>query len=374
MALKSLAKLERYLTASGETVSEVASVSHPYYNQAGNDDIVYNFTPEDLESLAEQVKTNMRKNVSEGGFWNPETGRFAWALYDDNPIVGSKDGAMDYGHTELNLRLIYEGIATEEQSASIMSWLNGDRIVEGDNADAQGKDGIYVYEFAPRVTTRHNVYDYGLIWQENRWSTSCQDGGGILYVTFFDLMARSGYAGADDCYARLKEIQSWYEDVQSFGGEGIAFYNEYYLEKRFEYGDMYKLQGGDYGNGAIGIIGEFYESALLYATVPYAFFGLKADEYKTLTISPNLPDSLEYFAMENLMYSGVRYDCYITNDTVIISGIRGDVSGEKVRLKFRKTGSLPKVKINGKETSDFTVDGDYVIVDVPLSHVKVTVK
>ncbi len=374
MALKSLAKLERYLEASGETVNEVASVSHPYYNVSGNEDVVYNFTADQLDALAEQVKNNMCKTVAEGGFWNPETGRFAWAIYDENPIEGEEGGAMDYGHTELNLRLIYEGIATEQQSASIMSWLNGERIVEGDESDAQGYDGIYEYEFAPRVTTKHNVVDYGIIWDENPWAYSCQDGGALMHVTFYDLLARNDYAGANDCFKRLKEIQSWYEDVSEYNGQGSAFYDEYYLEKRFEKGSKYKMQGGSKGNGSIGLTDEFYEAALLYATVPYAFFGLKTDEYKTLTVAPNLPDGLEYFALENLMYSGVKYDLYVTNNTVVVSGIRGTVNGEKLKLKFKKTKQNHKVKINGKETSDFTVEGDYVIVNVAMSHVKVTVE
>lgn len=374
IALKSLARLERYLTDSGIEVTEVASVSHPYYNQIGNQDIVYDFYPDQLDALAEEVKINMCKNVADGGFWNPETGRFAWALYDEDPIVGFEGGAMDYGHTELNLRLMYEGIATEEQSASIMSWLNGERTVAGDNSDAKGKDGIYMYEFAPRVTTKHNQVDYGLIWQENPWSVSCQDGGAIMYVTFFDLMARNGFAGANDCFNRLKEIQSWYEDVKSFGGEGKAFYDGYYFEKRKDYGAKYKLQGGTNGNGAIGLGDEFYESALLYSSIPYAFFGLKAEQYKTLTIAPNLPDGLEYFALENLMYSGIKYDCYVTNNKVVVSGIRGTTSGENIKIKFKKTKENHKVKINGKETSDFKVEGDYVIVKVPMSHLIVTVE
>lgn len=374
IGLKSLARLERYLIATGESVDEVAKVRHPYFNEAGNADIEYHFTADELDAIAETVKENMRKNVADGGFWNPETGRFAWAIYDEEPLVGVEGGAMDYGHTELNLRLMYEGIATKEQSASIMSWLNGERIVDGDERDAKGKDGIYMYKFAPRVTTKHNELDYGLIWQENPWSVSCQDGGAIMYVTFFDLMARNGYAGANDCFNRLKEIQSWYEEVKSYGGKGKAFYDEYYFEMRRKHGAKYKLQGGTNGNGAIGLGDEFYESALLYTSIPYAFFGLKAEEYKTLSIAPNIPDKLKYFAIENLMYSGIRYDCYATNDTVIISGIEGSTSGENIELRFKVAKPNYKVKINGKETSDYKVSNGYVVVNVPMSHVKVTVK
>lgn len=372
-SLYSLARLEQYLTDSGERVEEVASVRNP---SLGGENITYSETPESLETLAEKVTKNLQKNVADGGFWNPATGRFAWGIQDENPKVGKAGDPLDYGYTELNLRMIYEGLATQTQAASIMSWLNGERTVSGDTSTG---DDIYFYEFGPRVSTKNNSEEYNAIWAGKtiRWASQCQNGGVILYISFYDLMARNIYAGANDSYERLKAMQSWYDDVKSYGGNGISFYDRYYLEKQIDPeigGDCWTLQGGTRGNGAIGLDGEFYESALVYTSVPYMYFGLNSTKYKTLTIAPDLPDSVEWFALENLMFSKIPYDCYVTNDAVIISGVRGEVNGERVDVSLKEPSASYVVKVNGVETTDYRKENGKIIVNVPLSHVKVSVE
>ena len=374
LALRSLAKLERYLTDAGVTVNEIASIDDPYLRE-GYPSIVYDLTADDLDALAEKVKANMCKNVSDGGLWNDKTGRFAWAVYDEAPLTGNEGEAMDYGHTELNLLIVSLGIATEAQVTSIFDWLDGKRIVEGD--DATGDD-IYKYEFAPRTTTRNNLYDHNPMWRETSWETSCQNGGTALFFSYYDLLSRCQNLGVENAYTRLKAIENWYYDVWSFGGEGTGFYAEYYQYKQdnTEDGDSdsWKLQGGSYGNGAVGIPGEFHESALLYASVPQMFFGLDATKYKTLSISPELPKEIDWFGLENLMYSGIKYDCVIQNDSVIISGVRGTVNGEKIQVNFKKPKGNYSVSVNGVKTSEFVENGEYVTVTVPLGKTVVEIK
>lgn len=375
-ALRSLANLERYLTESGESVPERAAVRNPYA-ATGGEEIVYNETADSLDALAETVKQNLQKPVSEGGFWNTETGRFAWAIRDENSKFGEEGSALDYGYTELNLRMIDLGLATEAQEKSIFSWLDGERTVEGDTSTG---DDIYFYEFGPRVSTKQNPSEYNLIWSTKniRWAVQCQNGGGILFISYYDLMARAKALGADAAYERLKGMQSWYEDVQAYEGTGIGFYDQYYLDKMIDPeigGDWFTLQGGTRGNGAVGLDAEFYESALVYSAIPHMYFGLNSTKYKTLEIAPNLPEKLEWFALENLMFSKIPYDCYVTNDTVIVSGVRGKTNGERVEISLKEPSKTNyKVMINGKATTDYEVKEGKVVVNVPLSHVKVSIQ
>ena len=376
-ALKSLARLEKYLQDAGVSVSDEAAIELPVKGENCSMKVVYNETVESLDKLSEKVKENIRKNVADGGFWNPDTGRFAWAIYDENPRTGLEGGAMDYGHTELNLMAIYYGIATESQATSVFSWIDGERIVDGDTSCG---DDIYIYEMAPRSTTRQNNVDHNPMWEQTgglkKWANNCENGGCCLFVAFYDLMARACFKGADNAYERLKKVESWYNDVASYGGEGTAFYDEYYEEKysNDETGNpgQWELVGRGVNN-SVGIIGEFYESATLYATVPYMFFGLSAVQYNTIGIKPNLPEKISWFALENLMYANVKYDCYIENNRVIISGVRGETNGERVSVSIKKPSDKFTVKINGKKTADYTESGEYVIVNVPLEKTEITV-
>ena len=387
MSLKSLIKLEEFLADAGVTVEEEATVVR-HDTTHGGEYLIYNETADSLTKLAEKVKTNICKDVQDGGFWNPKTGRFAWAVYDaDNKQTGSKKGEpMDYGYTELNFRMIQEGIATAEQAKSIMSWVNGERIVAGD--DSQGED-IYYFDFAPRVSTKENLNDYVCIWLEvmrnkkNRWTFgyNCQSGGANLFVSYYDMMARSVTAGADDCFNRLKEIQQWYSACyEKYSGTGRYFYDNYYtdliLAENLEgkNGWQYVIQGVERGkNGALGLDSEFLESSLVYATVPFAFFGLDADSYSNLTIAPQFPSALSYFGMRNLMYAGIPYDCMITKNSIEISNVDGKTKGLTLTLRMVKPEKTFAVKIDGQDTANYVVKGDYVEMKIPFRPMKVQI-
>lgn len=363
-SLLAMAKLEEYAASAGINV-EGSHVRNPHPYAEGAENIAWNQTPASLRALAETVKGNMQKNVADGGLWNPDTGRFAWAIYDEGSS-GTTGTAMDYGHTEINLMAVADNIASEAQKDSIMSWLNGTRTVAGD--DSQGED-IYFYRFAPRISTKSNSKDVISIWKLGQFGKDIQNGGASMHISFYDLLARNAYYGADNTYSRLKSIQNWYEDVQKSEGNGKQFYRVYYGDMQAEDGNVYKMQGGGTA-GPIGLDYEFYESALLYASIPYTFFGLDAD-YDTLKIAPSLPDAISYFAMENLMFGNVRYDLCITDSAAVISGVRG-ASDKKVCLTFKaKAGQ--KAYVNYRETEYAEKDG-FVTVEVPLAQCVVEIK
>ena len=367
-SLLAMAKLEEYAAAKGIDVGETY-VRNPYPYADGAQDILWTQTPETLRALFETTRLNVQKNVSDGGLWNEETGRFAWAIYDADSAGGDLGEPMDYGHTEINLMAVLYDVASEAQKESIMSWLSGKRTVAGDNST--GED-IYFYEYAPRINTKNNVKDTISVYQLRNFGLDVQNGGASMHVTFYDLLARDKVYGANNSFARFKEIQNWYEKVQGAGGNGAAFYRQYYSEMLVEYGNVYKMTGGGQ-IGPIGLDEEFYEAALLYAAVPHTYFGLDGVEAGVLQIAPDLPDALEWFAMENLMFHDVRYDLHVTNSSAVISGVRGKTDGLTVRLKFKASGN-EKVYINYAETTDYTKENGYIVVEVPLEQCFVEIK
>lgn len=364
-SLLAMAQIEEYAKLAGIVVGDTY-VRNPHPFDDGAQDILWTQTPESLRALAETLKTNIRKNVSDGGLWNPETGRFAWAIYDAGSF-GAEGTAMDYGHTEYNLMAVMYDIASESQKESIMSWISGERTVAGDQSS--GED-IYFLEYAPRLNTRNNSFDSIPVYQLRNFGYDIQNGGSAIHVSYYDVLARDKYYGADNSFVRMKEIQQWYEKVQSAGGDGEDFYRYYYADMVAEYGDVYSMAGG----GTIGPVGldyEFYEAALLYATIPYTYFGLDA-KFNCLEISPDLPSGLKYMAMENLMFNNVRYDLFVTNSSAVISGVRGQTDS-KVRLTFNiKEGQ--KVYVNYQETTNYTANNGTITLELPLGQCVVEIK
>lgn len=364
--LLSMAKLEEYAQALGIDVGDTY-VKNPYPYADGAADILWTQTPETLRTLAEKVKTEVGKDVEDGGLWNPATGRFAWAIYDADSLGGEEGTASDYGYTEQNLMAVAYGFATDEQKESIMSWISGERTVAGD--DSEGED-IYFYRYAPRLNTKDNKNDSTSIYQLSDFGEEIQNGGASMHVTFYDLLARTSYYGADNSFARYKEIQDWYEDVQSREGRGAAFYRQYYAEMLALYGNAYRMTGGG-GTGPVGLDEEFYEAALLYAAVPYIYFGLDSTEFGTLLVQPDLPEALSYLAMENLMYHNVRYDLYISDGLTVISGVRGSAD-----VTVRLTLDAPaggEVYVNGQK-ANAQQQGGKLVVEVPLENCTVEVR
>lgn len=396
-ALVDLAYLEDILVRNGISIDKkeatVKTANRNYVH--GTSD--YAYTSSDLKKIASDVLTELRKTTNDTdktGFWSAETGRFVGGYSD------ADEKWYDYGYVMWNLEAIYYGIATEEQAQSIMDWISGKRIVEKDMYGSQGED-IYFFEFAPRVNTYSEMDPYDLsIFNGSYANSECQygvtqvqNGGAIMYVTFFDLMARVGTYGADDAYGRLSAIKDWYMDIydyycssDNYNAHPDRFYWDYYENSQWDadgdgVGDYYALQNGIKGtnersagpNGVLGIDGEFLESFLMVSAIPYGFFGIDTNNGNTLKIEPSLPSDLDYWGMENLSYNKVKYDLTIFENSVRIDSVRGNAAGLQVQvtLNAKKKGS---VYVNGRKTDQFTEKDGKITVTVPLGSVTVEVK
>ena len=379
-ALLALAEMEEQLASNGISVAETASIE--WHDLSGVKQTATwdsTWTAEVIRDFAETVKTKIQNT-----FYNTTTGRFAWSVRDVASKGGKEAGSlMDYGFTEINLRAIEAGIASDEQAASIMAWISGAETVNGDKVT--GGD-IYEQPFAPVTTTVDNKKysidgsylssvvesDFTEFYYDEKFGVLCQDGGTIMHVSYYDLLARAKVLGVDNAYSRLTEIKDWFVAVQAknpnAATEGYAdFFKNYYTASG-------ALQGGE-TQGKYGLHDEFKEAVMVMATAPKIFLGLEA-HYDTLTIAPNLGSELTHFGMENLAFAEKTYACYATATSITLSGIKGNVnSGLQVTLKLAYNAGQ-SVYLNGKllDSSLYTVENGYVVVTTDFANLHLQVK
>ena len=394
-ALVDLAYLENVLEQNGITVDKSLATVLTADREYNNGTSEYDYTAAQLNEIADRVLSELRKSTNDSdktGVWSDETGRFVAGYCD------AEDKWYDYGYTMWNMEAIYYGIATEAQAKSIMDWISGERIVEQDQYGSQGED-IYYFEFAPRVNTYspEDQFDlsilngfYTNISQVEYGVTQVQNGGAIMYTSFYDLMGRIATYGEDDAYSRLMEIKDWYMDVydyyktsDNYNAHPDRFYWDYYCKGQWENPDgvTYYPQNGAKGyaergntTGIIGIDGEFLESLLMIAAIPHGFFGIDSIGGDVLRIEPSLPSKLDYWGMENLMFNSAKYDLTVFENAVQINSVRGDTDGLSLQVVLETKKSNPTVYVNGKKTNNYSVRDGKVFVTVRLQSVTVEIK
>ena len=372
--LNNLAYLEKAAKAEGITKE------NPTIKLTDGGEIEYEFTEESLKLLADRVAKKVQQPVdteNKTGFFDTEKGRFIEGFNLHGDVV-------DYGSTIFNNMVVSAGMATPMQGDLVVSWISGDRVVEGDNArgyqgdlDDENNLGIYDYEFAPRTTTVKNSEQYTAGHApeaKKKYSTSCQDGGAILFTSYYDLMARLESKGVENAYGRLKQIRDWYVKVYEYSEEngygGAQFYRGYYNNEA-----GIPLQGMNKA-GCLGLDSEFLESAIVYSIVPFGFFNLESIGVKNLSVTPNLPKELAFWRMENLMYNGIRYDLEAGQDYVILESVRGQTDGVKCTVRLHTDSETPTVYCNGKAmpTDAYTVENGMVTITVDFRAQKIQVQ
>ncbi|MEM9015530.1 MAG: glycosyl hydrolase family 65 protein [Verrucomicrobiota bacterium] len=258
-------------------------------------------TPKVVFASAEELGT-LARNLKERAsalFWNERNGRF-YACFDADGVP------YDYGFTFLNLEAIHYEFASEEQSRSILTWLDGDRIVAGDTS--QGDD-IYHWKFAPRATTRRNVEWYGWVWHAPEtipWGGQIQDGGAVLGFSFHDLMSRLRMNGPDDAWRRLQAILDWFEEVEAEGG-----YRTFYAKP-----GRGSLQGGGTAGG-LGMDHEFFESVLVPQVMLYGFLGFKPTA-DGANLNPKLPSSWSELTISRVHYLDHIFDLKVSSHELVL--------------------------------------------------------
>lgn len=345
-ALKAMESIES-LAADYNIEAEMPSV----YGADNKTVFKYNQTAQSLGAIAEKLRKSIQRN-----FWNEETGRFCLAL-------GTANEKLDYGWTTYNLEAVASDVATPEQAKSIMDWITGKRIVETDTA--KGAD-IYKWEFAPVINTLDNQDKLYWPWDPLPYGVQLQNGGAVLFMSYYDLVARAKVYGIDNMYDRFKQIQKWYDKVAKAGGTGQRFYYEYYSNLA----EPIVLEGWS-GGGQIGIDTVFMESSILYSVIPDSIYNLNVIDDKTVQITPEMPANLTFFKLENLKFKDIKFDLSVGKSFVQINSVRGKVENEKIEVIMNKPKGTFKVYYNGALFKDYRIEKDKIIAKIPLSSGKI---
>jgi len=246
-------------------------------------------------------------------FWNAAAGRFA-------VCIDSEGQAHDYGFVSPNLEAVHFDFATPEHARSILDWISGARLVEGDTV--RGEE-IYRWIFAP-LTTDPAQSRLVVLAEPGRRRLGKRHPERRLRSRLFlyDLMARLKVRGPDDAWARLKAILGWFGEVKAAGG-----YKEYYARRGGS------LQGGNVG-GNLGITLEFWESAMVPQIMLNGFLGFRP-EADGFSLRPDLPCDWPELAIDHLSLHGRTLGLKASAEDITVTGWGGSDLTWRIRLPGR---------------------------------------
>jgi hypothetical protein len=232
-------------------------------------------------------------------FWDSTLGRYvSW--------IGRGGERFDLGHTDINLQAIYYGLADNERTQSIMSWISGTRIVSGDQS--QGED-IYHFNFAPRTNTRSIEsfgFPYPMIgddYQQGKdpanwyWAIKQdgsgrgnfgkweQNGGTELFFSYYDILSRFKSLSPDNAWDRFRTFMSEYHKD--------GFYRKNETDAEWQAGYITGLLSSP-------------DAGLPILAFLEGFLGVEA-KVDGLHIKPNLPSSLTFLGVKNISHWGNNY-------------------------------------------------------------------
>lgn len=272
----------------------------------------------DYAALAKKAKS--RYNAV---FWDNAKGRYIGCV----DINGVKH---DYGFTFVNIEALYYGLGDAAKAKQIYHWMETEPTSSG-KADTYTK-----FVFAPRASTIHNPrWDKKLPhvtlpgvtppwwvswWAGTPYGAQCQDGGAILYVSYFDLMVRLRYFGIENAWKRWSEILTRYRLPDHLCG-GSPLYT----------GETNQQENA----GSVGVDYPFAESGMVPCFLLYGVIGVDATD-KGLAITPRLPKELDYAEVSGVNWQGAALSIRATRTTVTISGT--DKGGRAVKKSY----AIPK--------------------------------
>ncbi|MDQ2732828.1 MAG: glycoside hydrolase family 116 protein, partial [Armatimonadota bacterium] len=261
--------------------------------------------------------TALRKKVHEqydATFWDEGAGRFIGCV----DVDGKRH---DYGFTFVNLEALYYGLGDREKARRIYHWMESEPTSTG-KADTYSQ-----WIFAPRANTIHNPQwdekgskERGAVrpwwaagWRGTPYGDQCQDGGAILYTSYFDLMVRLRYFGVENAWKRFKEIMDRYGLPDRLCGGSPLFRGEIPQQD---------------SPGSVGLDLPFPESGLVPCFFLYGILGVQP-ETDGLHINPQLPHALSTAGVHSVDWNGKR--------------IAIDVRGGKVRVVETTAGGPGRV-------------------------------
>ena len=159
------------------------------------------------------------KKVFNETFWDGTKGRYITS-------INKKGDVLDFGLTFVNFMAASAGLADERQLEKIYSWVDGERVIDGDTS--KGAD-IYNFKVSARSNTVavETIEEDGLhYWWYNghsfndvlpgmwgEYGLQMQNGGTIFYTSYYDISGRTGISG-DNAMKRFNVIMDEFHKDQ----------------------------------------------------------------------------------------------------------------------------------------------------------------
>jgi len=171
-------------------------------------------------------------------------------------------------------------------------------------------DTYTTYGWTPRTTTRKNNFNYVWEWSGVTvpWGQQLEDGGADLYISGFDMLARTLYSSPDDAFSRLEALLGRYSLPDRLCGGSPLYLGE--------------IPENEVSAGGVGVDVPFPESALAPACFVYAFLGLQATPSRLLA-EPHLPAAMDSVTVTNVGYQGHHLTLTVDRHQVTVEGLGG---------------------------------------------------
>lgn len=238
--------------------------------------------------------------------WNPETRRYA----------GWRDsgGALhDYGFTYLNVEALARGLGGASDASQIFDWLDNGAARPALMGGHIGSTDIYQCVVAPRSNTLpipDADWDFWSVSKALRTSTMgygalVEDGGAMLWVNYYDVLARLKWLDADSAWRRCADM------LYRVQGDPPRF-TESATRPTNVYGENY-LEVGPADGPENGLSG----------TLPLlGFMGVRAGP-DGLDCAPDLPTALLSLTSRAVHFGASAYDIRVERGRVV-----ADAAGE----------------------------------------------
>lgn len=232
--------------------------------------------------------------------WNKNTLRYAgWQ---------DSGGALhDYGFTYVNLEALARGLGNAENAYHIFDWLDNGMAQPTVMGGHVGSRDIYQCVIAPRSNTvaiSPADWDPWSVSETLRGSTMgygalVEDGGAMLWVNYYDVMARLKWLDADNAWRKFAAMLYRIEGDPLLFTESVSHPTNTYGENYLEVGPADGTENS------------------LNAVAPLAGFMGIQPRVDGLYATPNLPTSLLFLTSHHVSYGSNSYDIQVTRGQVV---------------------------------------------------------